>query len=138
MYSKSTLYLISILLLTALQFSCSNDAPKPNAPSPIVTSRDVKYEVTGTAAGQFTNIGIIYLDANGTAATEDTPSLPWFKNVVIDKSVRAITLNVSVSNAQQGQLITAKIIVGGVVKRDYTATVASNGIATIALPVYIF
>jgi len=127
-----TLFLSILTLLC----SCKNTDSSP-PPSPAV-SRDVKYELTGTASGQFTNISVIYIAASGTALSEDKITLPWSKTLKINDNVAAITFQTAVSGATPNQTITAKIIVGGVVKVQETALVASNGIATLALPGYIF
>lgn len=133
MYSKiilkSTLLLLSIVGLTACTKSSSN------APGPSGNSRQVTYELTGTATG---NISAIYFGASGSALSESAITLPWSKSVVINDNVAAITFSTAVSNASPSQTITAKIIVGGVVKLQETATVGSNGNTSIAMPSYIF
>jgi hypothetical protein len=134
MYTKPILNtLISFIVLVSI-FSCSNDSDQVIEP----INREVKYELTGTASGQFAKISVIYFAANGTAQSESAITLPWSKSVTINNDVPAITLQTTVSNATQGQTITAKIIVGGVVKIQETATVKANGDVSLALPGYSF
>ena len=136
MYAKLILKsIIGFLILSSL-FSCSKDSSNTTSPTP--SSREVKYELTGTASGQFTRISAIYFSATGTAESENTIKLPWSKSITINNNVAAITFQATVSNASQGQTITAKLIVGGVVKLQQTATVGANGDVSIALPAYLF
>lgn len=133
-------FFISIVLI--MQFSCkkksSTPSPNPSTNSPVASSRDVTYELTGNASGQFANISAIYFSSVGDAESENTITLPWSKSVTINNNVPAITFQTAVSNAIPGQTITAKIIVGGVVKLQETATVKVNGDVSLALPAYTF
>lgn len=126
---KSALLLLSIVGLTACPKSSSN------APGPSGSSRQVTYELTGTASG---NINAIYFGESGAALSESAIVLPWSKSVTINDNVPAITLSTAVSNATPNQTLTAKIIVGGVVKVQQTATVGADGNTSIALPSYVF
>lgn len=134
MYTKSILNTLFLFIVFVSISSCSKDSDQVNEP----VNRDVKYELSGTASGQFARISVIYFDASGTAQSESSVTLPWSKSVIINNNVPAITLQTAVSNATPGQTITAKIIVGGVVKRQETATVKANGDVSLALPSYSF
>jgi hypothetical protein len=134
MYKKSILNTLNIFIVSVFIFSCSKDSDQVIEP----INREVKYELSGTASGQFANISVIYFAANGTAQSESSVTLPWFKSVIINNDVSAITLQAAVSNATPGQTITAKIIVGGVVKLQETSTVKANGDVSLALPSYSF
>ncbi len=127
--SKSALLLLLLVGLTACPKSSSN------APGPSGSSREVTYELTGTAIG---NISAIYFGSSGSALSENAITLPWSKSVVINDNVPAVTFSTVVSNGTPNQTITAKIIVGGMVKIQETATVGSDGNTSLALPSYIF
>lgn len=115
--------------------SCSSDNDSGTNPPPAGGSRDVKYEVTGNATGSFNTT---YFTESGAGTFEMFSSLPWSKEMTMQPSVSAIGFNVTVSGATPGQTITAKIYVGGVVKREGTATVATNGGTYVSLPSYVF
>ena len=134
MYTKSILNTLILFIVLASISSCSKDSDQAIEP----VNREVKYELIGTASGQFAKISVIYFTSNGTAQSESSVTLPWSKSVIINNDVPAVTLQTAVSNATQGQTITAKIIVGGVVKRQETATVKANGDVSLALPSYSF
>lgn len=134
MYTKSILNTLMLFIVSVSIYSCSKDSNQVIEP----INREVKYELTGTASGQFANISVIYFAANGIAQSESSVKLPWSKSVTINNDVRAITFQSTVSNATPGQTITAKIIVGGVVKLQETATVKANGDVSLALPSYSF
>lgn len=114
--------------------SCSSDSDGGSG-TPTPVSREVKYEVTGNAVGNFQ---VTYFTATGSATNESFTSIPWSKEVTVQNDVAAIAFNASVSGATPGQTLTAKIYVGGVVKREGTSVVQNNGIAVIAVPTYVF
>lgn len=133
---KSKLLVFSLFLSFGLfsLSSCSSDSDGGSG-NPTPVSRDVKYEVTGNATGNFQ---VTYFTATGSATNESFTSIPWSKQLTIQNNVPAITFNASVNGATPGQTITAKIYVGGVVKREGTSIVQSNGIAVIVLQSYVF
>ncbi len=116
-----------LALLTIV--SCKKDS------APAAQSRDVKYEVTGNATGTF---DVIYITGSNTGANAVPTALPWTKEIVAQAGPIAVGLNASVSGATPGKTITAKIYVGGVVKKEQTETVQANGIAIIAGLQYVF
>ena len=78
--------------------------------------------MTGTA--QTPQISAIYFDANGIIQSENNIIIiPWSKSFVIKSDVPAITFQTAVANATPNKTITAKIIVGGVVKFQQTGMV---------------
>lgn len=114
---------LTILVITFAS-SCSKDDDKTTA-----DSRNVKYEITGNATGTF---DATYITGSGSGANETPASLPWSKEIVAQNSVTTVSFNSAVIGATPGKTITAKIYVGGVVKKEQTATVQSNGTAIIA------
>lgn len=132
MKSKFLVFSVFIFSIFSLS-SCSSDSNGGSSNPPV--SREVKYEVTGNAAGNFQ---VTYFTATGSATNESFTSIPWSKEVTMQNDVAAIAFNASVSGATPGQTITAKIYVGGVVKREGTSVVQNNGIAVVAVPTYVF
>lgn len=118
---------LTILVIT-FATSCSKD--DVNTPA---DSRNVKYEITGNATGTF---DATYITASGSGTNETPTSLPWSKEIIVQNSVTTVSFNAAVIGATPGKTITAKIFVGGVVKKEQTATVQSNGTAIIAALTY--
>lgn len=113
------------ILAVTFASSCSKDDDKTSP----ADSRNVKYEISGNATGTF---DATYITGSGSGANETPASLPWSKEIVVQNSVTTVTLNSAVIGATPGKTITAKIYVGGVVKKEQTETVQSNGTAIIA------
>jgi len=119
---------LTILVIT-FATSCSKDDDNNST----ADSRNVKYEITGNATGTF---DATYITASGSGANETPASLPWSKEIVVQNSVTTVSFNAAVIGATPGKTITAKIYVGGIVKKEQTATVQSNGTAIIAALTY--
>lgn len=115
--------------------SCSSDSDSGSGNPPPAGSREVKYEVTGTATGNF---NVIYFTETGSTTSQSFSTIPWSKTATMQSSVASVGFNATVTGAVAGQTITAKIYVGGVVKREGTSTVQANGGAFVALQPYTF
>ncbi|WPR70365.1 MmpS family transport accessory protein [Flavobacterium sp. NG2] len=113
---------ISLLTLTLI-ISCSKDDNGTSS-----DSRNVKYEVSGTAIGTF---DITYITGSSSGSNAVPSVLPWTKEIVAPDGFFAPTINASVFGATPGKTLTAKIYVGGVVKKEQTEIVQSNGMAII-------
>lgn len=126
MKTTNVLKTVASILILAVTTSCSKskDAPSPNTPD----SRTVKYEITGNATGTF---DVSYITGSGTATVDGPTTLPWSKDIVAQTGVNNMLLNVGLSGATPGKTITSKIYVGGVVKKEQSATVQANGQAII-------
>lgn len=122
------------LFLTTLVLSCSKSDDNPITPAPATDSREVRYEVTGNATGIFE---IIYITGSNTGAAAIPTSLPWTKDIVAQPGPFAATINATVSGATPGKTITARIYVGGVLKKEQTETVLANGAAIIGSLQYV-
>lgn len=118
---------LTILVIT-FATSCSKDDDKTTA-----DSRNVKYEITGNATGTF---DATYITASGSGANATPTALPWSKEIVVQTGVTTVSFNAAVIGATPGKTITAKIYVGGLAKKEQTATVQSNGTAIIAALTY--
>lgn len=114
----------------SLLFSCKKEENKGSG-----DSRNIKYEITGNATGTF---DATYITGAGTGANDIPTSLPWSKEVVIQAGITGVVFNSAVIGATPGKTITSKIYVGGVVKKEETAIVQSNGTAIIAGLAYNF
>lgn len=125
MKTMNVLKTMLCILVLGLTISCSKDK---DAPTP-ADSRNVKYEITGNATGTF---DATYITGSGTGANAVPTALPWSKEVVIQAGIISVGLSSAVIGATPGKTITAKIYVGGVVKKEQSATVEANGTAIIA------
>ncbi|WPR70358.1 MmpS family transport accessory protein [Flavobacterium sp. NG2] len=113
----------------ALLLSCSKDDANSNDNASTPTdSRNVKYEVSGTATGTF---DVTYITGSSSGSNAVPSALPWTKEIVAPNGFFAPTINASVFGATPGKTLTAKIYVGGVVKKEQTEIVQSNGMAII-------
>lgn len=121
-----------VVFLLSFLSSCGDD--DNGTTTPTSDSREVKYEVTGNAVGTY---DVIYITGSNTGASAIPTSLPWTKDIVAQPGSFAATMNASVSGATPGQTLTARIYVGGVVKKEQTETVQSNGIAIIGSLQYV-
>lgn len=125
----SVLFLFATLTIT----SCSNNDDNSNSPTPEPTSRNVKYEITGNATGTFDAT----YSTGGQAANETPTSIPWSKELVFPVGFNTTSISSAVIGATPGQTITTKIYVGGVVKKQQSATVQANGTAIIPSLTYV-
>ncbi|MBN8641217.1 MAG: hypothetical protein J0L86_05325 [Flavobacteriales bacterium] len=129
MKTDSLSKLLVVFLISFLS-SCSDDDSQNNTPN----SREVKYELTGNAVGTF---NISYVTGSNTGAGAVPTALPWSKDEVAQQGSFVATMTAVVYGANPGQTITAKIYVGGVVKKEQTETVQSNGSAVISSLQYV-
>ncbi|WP_017258157.1 MmpS family transport accessory protein [Pedobacter arcticus] len=109
--------------------SCSKDDDSNS------DSRNVKYEITGNATGTF---DATYITGSGSGANEAPTALPWSKEIVVQAGIAKVIINSAVIGATPGKTITTKIFIGGVVKKEQSAVVQSNGSAIIAGLDYTF
>jgi predicted ThiF/HesA family dinucleotide-utilizing enzyme len=116
-----TAFTITILIFFT---SCSKDEDKTQ-----VDSRNVKYEITGNATGTYDTT---YITGSGSGTNETPNTLPWSKEIILQENISTVSINAAVIGATTGKTITAKIYVGGIKKKEETATVQSNGIAIIS------
>lgn len=105
--------------------SCSKDDDDNKSSD----SRNVRYEITGNATGNF---DATFITGSGAASNETPTTIPWSKEVVMQNGNNSVSFSAGVGGATPGKTITTKIYVGGVEKKSETATVQPNGIAVIA------
>ncbi len=117
--------IVCSVICSAIFISCAKDKDKPKSSD----SRNVRYEITGTARGTY---DATYITGNATGASATPTSLPWSKEEVMKAGITTITISSAVIGATPGQTITTKIYVGGVEKNSRTETVQANGTGIIA------
>jgi len=123
---------IAVLCLFTMMVSCKK---KDSEPTPEPISREVTYQLEATTLA---NTSVTYTGATGATQSASGMTLPWSVALTVDPTVASVTFSTIVSNATPTKTITAKIIVGGVVKRNVSAVVDDNGDASITLPAYTF
>lgn len=111
--------------------SCSSDDDKGSTPA----NRNVKYEITGNYSGKLV---IVYSNEHGAAETVMSASLPWSKEITLETvNTGAYSANTDTPGIA-GQTATAKIIVGGEVKKTETQTADENGRINFSILSYTF
>lgn len=125
---KNSILILSLLLIMGITLltSCGKDDDNNNDAK---DSRNVRYELTGTARGNF---DITLISGDGSGTIEKPTTLPWTKEIVAAAGTQAVGFTAAVVGATPGTTITARIFVGGVEKKvSQPATVQSDGIAII-------
>jgi len=128
---KSILKTLAIVLTLAFTaVSCSSDNDDKGS-----SSRDIKYEVSGNYSGK---ISATYTESGNSGQNVDIASLPWSKEFTASADTYGAGITVSGFNGTPGQTLTVKIIVGGQVKKETTATATSDGIIVAAPGSFVF
>lgn len=130
-FLKITLFTLAMVFLNGCNDDDTNNTSAPSTPD----SRHVKYEITGNATGDFS---ITYVSQSGSGVSESYTALPFTKEFTAQAGVPSVSYTTSVQQAVPGQTMTAKLLVGGQVKREDTQTVGANGILVISLQSYVF
>lgn len=121
-----------IVVICMIMAACSSDGSSSTSQP---SSRLVKYEISSSSAGNFS---VDYISETGAAEHEEFSSVPWTKTFTAEQDVDGVTMQTSISGGTPGKSFTAKIYVGGQVKKQQTTTIQDNGIAVIVLPTYVF
>jgi len=132
---KTFLRATTLLFIFAAFISCSSDDDSSGTPAPTPSSRNVKYTVTGTATGNFS---IIYISATGGGTNETYAALPYSKEFTAQSNVPSVSFTSGVTGAVPGQTMTAKIFIGGDLKREISGVVDANGTLVVSPQSYIF
>lgn len=110
-----------VLAVTALSFaSCSSDDDKA-----VSSSREIKYEVTGTTTA--TDMSATYT-ANGGGTSADVTSLPWTYTYTADSDTFAGGFNFTATDAEPGEKVTLNVYQGDTKLKSIEATADSDGI----------
>lgn len=102
--------------------SCSNDDDS----SPVSSSREIKYEITGDYSGT-EPLDITYFE-NGQASITEATSLPWTRTYTADDDTLVGGFNVGGIGATPGEVITLKVYQGDTLLESVDATATSEGI----------
>lgn len=117
--------LITCLIAITMLVSCKKDKDEPKNSD----SKNVKYELTGTARGSY---DVTYMTGSGSATVVQPTALPWTKEIVVTVDNLSVGFSAVVFGATPGTTITGKIYVGGVEKKvSEPATVQADGRAII-------
>jgi len=129
---KSILKTLAIVMTLAFTtVSCSSD----NDDNGGASSRDIKYEVSGNYAG---TLSATYTESGNGGQNVDITSLPWSKEFTASADTYGAGITVSGYGGTQGQTLTVKIIVGGKVEKETTATATNDGIIVAAPGSFVF
>ncbi|WP_445455928.1 MmpS family transport accessory protein [Flavobacterium sp. HNIBRBA15423] len=130
---KKTIPLLIICLLFA---SCSSDDSKKDDLTS--NSKDVKYELTGNYSG---TLLIVYTNSDGANQIEDNVSLPWSKEITINKT-EAVAIGLTAGSevggsGLSGQTLTGKIFIGNELKKSATVNTTSSGYINLSGLTYV-
>jgi hypothetical protein len=115
-----SLSVLSFALLVILLSGCKKDKNDNNN-----SSRNVKYELSGTYTGKFT---IIITDNESGTLVIDNVTIPWSKEVTYDSKVIAVGIGASATTyGAAGQTALMKIYSGGSVVKTTNGTADQNG-----------
>ena len=116
-----SLSVVSFALIVILLSGCKKDKDDNNNNS----TRNVKYELSGTFTGKFT---VIITDNESGTLVIDNVSIPWSKEVTYSNKVIAIGIGTAVTTeGGAGQTAFLKIYSGGNVVKSTNATSDNNG-----------
>jgi hypothetical protein len=98
------IYLFAVVMSVMSLTSCSSDDDKP-----VSSSREIKYEVTGTTTA--TDMSVTYT-TNGGGTSVDVPSLPWAYTYTAESNTVAGGFSFSASDAEPGEKVTLNVYQG--------------------------
>jgi hypothetical protein len=115
-----SLSVLSFALMVILLSGCKKDKNDNNN-----SSRNVKYELSGTFTGKFT---VIITDNESGTLVIDNVSIPWSKEVSYGNKVIAVGIGASATTyGSAGQTALMKIYSGGNVVKTTNGTADVNG-----------
>ncbi|HEX7366329.1 MAG TPA: MmpS family transport accessory protein [Pelobium sp.] len=112
------LFFLSALGAMLIFSACSKDKNSNKA-----ASRNVKYEITGSATGSFT---MVYTNSSGVAENVTVQSLPWSKELTVQNSVQAVIFTAN-GTTTPGKVAVANLYIGNKIEQTATQTANSNG-----------
>jgi hypothetical protein len=121
--------IVLLLLINSFFISCSKDSTSP------VSSRAVRYEITGNFTGTLT---VVYTAANGSVENVDVNTLPWKKELTANNSLQSLSAIATGSGGKIGQTATLKIIIGNVEAKTGAGTANNIGFINLAPAPYLF
>ncbi|MCO6147761.1 hypothetical protein [Flavobacterium sp. NRK1] len=114
------IYLFAVFMTAASLTSCSGDDDKGS-----VSSREIKYEITGNYSGS--NIDVTYTE-NGGGTTTEVSQLPWSMTYTADNDTYAGGFSASAIDAAPGEKIKLSVYQGSKLKKSIEGTADSDGI----------
>ena len=114
------IYLFAVIMSVVSLASCSSDDDKA-----VSSSREIKYEVTGTTTA--TDMSVVYT-TNGGGTNADVPSLPWTYTFTANSNTLAGGFNFSATDATPGDKVTLNVYQGSTKLETVEATADSDGI----------
>ena len=119
-----SLSVLSFALIIILLSGCKKDKNDNNN-----SSRNVKYELSGTFTGKFT---VIITDNESGTLVIDNVTIPWSKEVTYDTKVMAVGIGASATTyGSAGQTALMKIYSGGNVVKTTNGTADQNGVLSL-------
>ena len=115
-----SLAVLALALILVLQSGCKKDKDNNNN-----SSRNVKYELSGTFTGKFT---VIITDNESGTLVIDNVTIPWSKEVTYETKVIAVGIGANATTyGSAGQTAIMKIYSGGNVVKTTNGTADVNG-----------
>ena len=127
---------MTVFTVLLMQFSCSKDEETIILPTPVVNSRQVKFEVTGNFSSTLTPT--YYSESGGIGTNSDITSLPWSKEITYQNGVTGTSINVKGNGGVSGQTITVKVYSGGNEVSSTSGTANNDGIISVQAPAVVF
>jgi hypothetical protein len=126
-----SLPVLSFALLVILMSGCKKDKDDNKN-----SSRNVKYELSGTYTGKFS---VIITDTESGQLVIDNVSIPWSKEVSYSDKVLAVGIGAAaVTDGSAGQTALLKIYSGGNVVKTTNGTADQNGVLTLPALAHTF
>jgi hypothetical protein len=114
------IYLFAAFMSVVSLASCSSDDDKP-----VSSSREIKYEVTGTTSAA--DMSVTYT-TNGGGTSADVTSLPWTYTFTADSDTFAGGFSFSASDAEPGEKVTLNVYQGDTKLESIEGTANGDGI----------
>lgn len=128
MNAKTTLF--GFILCTLVLSGCKKKdeaTPEPAPSTPVATTKNVTYEITGNYTG---NLLVVYSDNLSGPTTLTVTALPWRKDVNYPSATQAVGLGTNGSLTKlgvPGQTVSLKIYVSGTAVKTASAAADVNG-----------
>lgn len=122
---------LSFALVIILLSGCKKDKDENKN-----SSKNVKYEISGTYTGKFT---VIITDNDSGTQTINEVSIPWSKEVTYGDKVVGIGIGVTPTDyGKTGQTAVMRIYSGGTVVKTSNATADQTGLIAIPTLSHVF
>lgn len=136
---KNSLGILALLLLTTT--ACKKDDPSSESGNntPGVSSKFIRYELTGSYTGQ---LNVVYTNASGVSETAFNVTLPWSLELTAESTVNAVAFNAATSSTSTvglpGQNVQAKLYTGNVLRQSANGNTSNEGHVIIGTLTHVF